>query len=159
MAVRRTALAAPALGTDALPEEGTGRLILIVARQMRTRFDQRVSRLGLTMQQAGLLVWAHRFGGTTPGALTDFLGTDEAGVSRLLDRLEAKGLLVRRSHERDGRSLKIVLTPSGRAMVPRLERLGKAARRRVFTGLREEEQRALHRTLRRIHANLAEDWA
>src|SRR5260370_11032658 len=90
-----------------------------VARELRTVVDRQVQPLGLTMQQAELLVWTHRQREATPTHLTALLLTDDAGVSRLVDRLEAKGLITRTVHGRDRRSRELRVAPSCRALVAR----------------------------------------
>lgn len=93
--------------------------ILQLARELRTAMDQRFEPLGLTSQQAGLLI--HLVTGvTSPRRLSGLLGTDSAGTTRLLDRLETKGLVERGRDANDRRAISVVLTDAGRALVPRL---------------------------------------
>jgi DNA-binding MarR family transcriptional regulator len=93
--------------------------ILRLARDLRTALDQRCAPLGLTSQQAGVLIYV--FTGLTSGKqLAEALGTDSAGITRLLDRLEAKGYLARSPDPTDRRAQAISLTESGRALVPDL---------------------------------------
>src|SRR5213593_736675 len=120
MAVQRRAVGEPI--RLAVPRQRVGRLLIGVARELRTFVDRQVQPLGLTMQQAELLVWTHRQRGATPTQLTELLLTDDAGVSRLVDRLEAKGLITRRVHGRDRRSRELQLTTAGRALAARLMR-------------------------------------
>lgn len=93
--------------------------ILRLARDLRTALDQRCAPLGLTSQQAGLLIYV--FAGLTSGRqLAEALGTDSAGVTRLLDRLEAKGYLERSPDRSDRRANAIALTEAGRDLIPEL---------------------------------------
>src|SRR5438045_3359848 len=129
MAMRRLALV-PA----AEAEEGLGRLLLRVVREMRTRFDRSLEGFDLTAQQAEILYRCSRAGELTPKQLTNLLVTDNAGVTRLVDRLEAKGLVARRASADDRRSVTIKLTRSGTALVPRVARVAHAQRRRLAAG-------------------------
>jgi DNA-binding MarR family transcriptional regulator len=91
--------------------------IIRLARELRTALDQRFAPLGLTSQQAGLLI--HVFTGQTAAKqLAELLGTDSAGVTRLLDRLEAKGYLARSPDGSDRRAIQVALTVAGRALLP-----------------------------------------
>ena len=98
---------APKLGPE---DEGLGRLLLRVVREMRTAFDRKLEHVGLTAQQAEILFRCSRAGELTPKQLTNLLSTDNAGVTRLVDRLEAKGLVTRHASASDRRSVTVRLT-------------------------------------------------
>jgi len=136
------------------PRRRVGRLLIGVARELRTVVDRQVQPLGLTMQQAELIVWTHRRRGATPTQLTELLLTDDAGVSRLVDRLEAKGLITRRVHGRDRRSRELRLTPPGRALATRLMRFAARGNEKLLAGLSPQETRELRRLLLRVSDNL-----
>ena len=138
----------------AQPRHRVGRLLIGVARELRTVVDRQVQPLGLTMQQAELIVWTHRQRGATPTQLTELLLTDDAGVSRLVDRLEAKGLITRRVHGRDRRSRELRLTPPGRALATRLMRFAARGNEKLLAGLSPQETRELRRLLLRLSDNL-----
>jgi DNA-binding MarR family transcriptional regulator len=93
--------------------------ILQLARELRTAMDQRFEPLGITSQQAGLLIHVVT-GVTSPRRLGELLGTDSAGTTRLLDRLEAKGLVERGRDVADRRAISVALTKAGRALVSKL---------------------------------------
>lgn len=94
-------------------------LIVRLARELRTALDQRFAGFGLTSQQAGLLV--HVFTGqSSPRRLADLLGTDTAGITRLVDRLEAKELVRRAPDPADRRAVVVELTKAGRSLIPDL---------------------------------------
>ena len=133
--------------------ERVGRLVIRVAREVRTMVDREVQPLGLTMQQAELLVWTHLHRGASSRQLTGLVLTDEAGMSRLVDRLEAKNLVVRRGHGTDRRARTLELTPSGRALVARLRRVAVKGNRHLLAGLTARETAELRRLLLRVSHN------
>lgn len=136
--------------------EGVGRLVMRLARDLRTAADRQLAEYGLTMQQAELLYYAgSTHGGISPGKLTDLLLTDEAGVSRLVDRLEAKGLVRTRASEHDRRALTLGLTPAGRRMIAKIWRRRRAANRRLRAGISDAELQHLHSVLLRLIENIA----
>lgn len=149
MAIRRIAPDAE------LGQEGLGRLLLRTVRDMRTLFDRKLEGLGITAPQAEILFRCDRRGELTPKQLAELLTTDNAGVTRLVDRLEAKGLVTRKASTSDRRSVTLRLTPAGRALVPRVRRIAEAQKRRVFAGLTLAEQDRLRSLLHRVIANLA----
>ena len=59
----------------------------------------------------------HARGPLSPSALAERLGIASASVTAMLDRLTLAGLLVRRPHPTDRRSLLVELTPHGRATI------------------------------------------
>jgi DNA-binding MarR family transcriptional regulator len=135
---------------------GVGRLILELAREMRTAFERELTPLGITGQQAELIYRTHRAGTITPNELTRLLLTDNAGVTRLLDRLEAKRLIARRAHPDDRRSVHVTLTASGRALIPRLRRVADAQQRRLLREMSAPEEARLRQLLERVLANVRE---
>jgi DNA-binding MarR family transcriptional regulator len=135
------------------PEQRVGRLLIRVAREVRMMVERQVEPLGLTMQQAELLVWTHLHRGASPRQLTDLVLTDEAGISRLVDRLEAKKLVIRRGDGMDRRASVLELTPTGRGAVTRLRRFALAGNRRLLAGLSPHEVAQLRRLLLRVSEN------
>jgi DNA-binding MarR family transcriptional regulator len=131
-----------------------GRLLLRVARELRRAADRQLEPLGLTMQQAELLMGAGAHGATSPGQLTSLLLTDEAGVSRLVDRLERKRLVRRRANDRDRRSRTLALTPAGRALVSTILRSRARANRSLRVGISDAELVQLGSTLLRLLENM-----
>jgi DNA-binding MarR family transcriptional regulator len=131
-----------------------GRLVIRVARELRTFVDRQVAPLGLTMQQAELLVWTYRQRGANATDLTDLLLTDDAGVSRLVGRLEGKGLITRRVGVGDRRARALQLTPSGRALAKRLLRFAGRGNEMLLAGLSPRERADLRRLLLQVSGNL-----
>lgn len=94
-------------------------LILRLGRDLRTALDQRFTATGLTSQQAGLLIHVYA-GRSSPKELAGLLGTDSAGMTRILDRLADKGLITRSPDPTDRRAVTVKLSEAGRALVPSL---------------------------------------
>jgi DNA-binding MarR family transcriptional regulator len=109
---------------------------------------------GLTTQQAELLIGPGAHDGISAGQLTALLLTDEAGVSRLVDRLESKGFVRRRANDRDRRTRRLELTPLGRALVARMRRRRATANRRFRAGISDDELAQLSSTLLRLSDNM-----
>ena len=83
------------------------------------------------------------------------LGTDTAGMTKLLDRLEVKGLIERQPNPGDRRSVLIALTADGQALTPRLRPVFGRITRRLFTGFSDAEIGVLTTMLERMRGNLA----
>ncbi len=115
--------------------------------QQRRRFLIAASELDLHPAQAGALL---QLAAPLPmNELAYRLACDNSNVTGLIDRLEARGLVVRRPSFDDRRVKHVVLTDAGRELRERM--LEQVARPTPgFERLTEDEQRQLAGMLRRI---------
>jgi DNA-binding MarR family transcriptional regulator len=125
-----------------------------LGRDLRTAIDRELAPYCITAQQAALMLVARLHGGRGPSNLADPLGTDTAGMTRLVDRLEAKGLVARHSSPTDRRSVLIELTPAGQALAPELIAAFKRAQEKLLDGMDESETEQFRATIRRLRDNL-----
>jgi MarR family transcriptional regulator for hemolysin len=91
-------------------ERHIGFLISDVARLLRTAFDRRVRRLGLTRSQWLVINRLHRHPGATQSELAEMLEVEKATAGRMVDRMENKGWVARRPDARDRRVNRLHLT-------------------------------------------------
>jgi len=133
---------------------GGGSLLHQVARDLATALERQLAPFDITAQQAALLLHAARQQ-SSPSQLMTVLGTDTAGMTKLLDRLEAKGLIERRPNPGDRRSVLITLTKDGRALAPRLGPVFGRVTGQLFTGFSPDEIGVLTTMLQRMRGNLA----
>ncbi len=115
-------------------------------------FAERIAPHNVTAAQFGLLVLVAANPGATQAALARAFGTDRSVMVRLIDRLEAAGLVDRRAREGDRRSNAIVLTERGAALLETLKREVRAFEDRVTACLTAGETGTLLALLRRINA-------
>src|SRR3954471_24367969 len=95
-------------------DEFIGVMISDVARMLRTTFDRRVRKLGLTRSQWLLLTRLHRRPGASQTELADMLEIDRASAGRMIDRMEKAGWVQRRPDGVDRRINRLYLTPGAR---------------------------------------------
>lgn len=76
-------------------------------------------------------------------------------MTRLLDKLEARGILARVADPSDRRALHIHLTPAGLAIWKDINTCAQRVRTQATSGLSEAEQAQLFRLLERVRDNLA----
>lgn len=91
-----------------------------------------------------------------PSALAERLGIASASMTAMLDRLTLAGLLVRRPHPRDRRSLLVELTPHGHATIGAAFDVFREDVLLAVDGLAPDEVRALGGALERVVAALRE---
>jgi len=79
-------------------------------------------------------------------------------MTRLLDKLEARGLLVREADPNDRRALHIHLTQAGFTMWRDIDQCGQRVRERALRGMDDDTRTQLTRLLEQVRDNLvAED--
>ena len=139
--------------TQIIPVLGSGSMLHQVARELTIELDRRFALLDVTTQQAALLSYASS-GRSSPSQLMDAIGTDTAGMTRLMDRLEAKGLIRRRPNPDDRRSVLVEPTDRGLALVPELAPVFGQVTRQLFEGFSDAEIAKLTSFLRRMRENL-----
>lgn len=135
------------------PAVVTAGVIMRLARDVRTALDQRFAAYDLTSQQAAVLIHVYT-GEASPRRIGELLGTDTAGMSRLLDRLESKGLIRREADPGDRRAIVVSLTDRGAALIPQLPPLFEVVGSELASGLAEEEVEATLRVLQSMLRNL-----
>jgi DNA-binding MarR family transcriptional regulator len=134
-------------------QKSVGYLVNRVAKEMRDLLERRMLPHGVTAHQWAILI--HVYGGEaqTGKALADLLGIDGAAVSRLVDRLVAKGLLVRKPHEKDRRSWIVSMTPKGRQVTEQLPPIARGVLNQFLNGFSEKETTLLISSLKRMLNN------
>jgi DNA-binding MarR family transcriptional regulator len=107
----------------------------------------------LTPGEFGLLVLVERNAGLSQMALARALGIDRSTLVPILNRLQARGLLVRRSSPTDGRTHALGLTPAGEKALARYARLVKVHERRIAAGLSADETHILIELLEKVRGS------
>jgi len=138
---------------QARDEEAVSTLIFHLGREVRTALDRRFESHGITSQQAALLLLSRLLKEPSPIKMAARLGTDAAGMTRLLDRLERKQLIVRRVSPDDRRLVVVELGPRSRRVLPRLIPEFKWAENGLLDGFKKSEVDQLNKMLRRLLHN------
>jgi DNA-binding MarR family transcriptional regulator len=107
----------------------------------------------LTPGEFGLLVLVDRNAGLSQMALARALGIDRSTLVPILDRLQARGLLMRHRSPTDGRTHALALTPAGEKALGRFTRLVRAHEKRIASGLSSAETRSLIELLEKVHSS------
>lgn len=93
-----------------------------VARLLRVDADKRARAHDMTRAQWGILIWLERQPGITQKELSELLEVEPITVARLIDRLEARGMVERRPDPRDRRIWRLHLQ---QAALPVLRDIGR----------------------------------
>jgi DNA-binding MarR family transcriptional regulator len=131
-----------------------GFLLNDVARLLRTAYDRRIRKLGLTRAQWWVLTHLYRSDGVSQTELAEILEIEKPTLGRLLDRLEAKGW-VRRDHDaRDRRVWRVHLTSEVEPALRTMRAIAAELRRDALTGVNAAERERFVDTLLAIKENL-----
>jgi MarR family transcriptional regulator for hemolysin len=117
-----------------------GSLIGRTYRQWRRAADLRLQPFDLT--EATWLPLVHIGRATTPPRQKDLaalMSVDNSSVVRLLDNLEKAGLIRRQEGETDRRAKIVVLTPRGRAIADKVEKVAQRIRIDALEGLSDKD--------------------
>lgn len=117
------------------------------------RTDRAVAHLGLTTQQIGVILLLSCGRATTPFELSRAMSYDSGSMTRMLDRLEKKGLIARSRSDTDRRIVKLELTPQGRHAAKQLPEIGAAVLNEQLHGFSESDLATLIALLSRFIAN------
>lgn len=112
--------------------------------------DAHLVPYGVTAAQFKVLIINARFGVDTPAQMSRYLALDSGSMTRMLDRLEHKGLLMRRRSEADRRQVQLVLTDDGEALAARLPVIGANAMNELVGMLEPGEIAELERILTKL---------
>ena len=98
-------------------EENIGLLIHDVARLLRVLYDRQMSSIGLTRSQWWLLTYLFFKDGINQSELAILMDMEKAPLSRLLDRMEKKGWVIRKNESKDRRTKNIYLSESIKPLI------------------------------------------
>jgi MarR family transcriptional regulator for hemolysin len=125
-----------------------------VTRLWRLVLDQRLRPRGLSQATFRALVNLARLGdGVTQRALAERIGIEGPSLVRLLDALEANGLVERRPQPMDRRAKALYLTEKARAVLDDAGGVADDVRAEILDGIAEAELTIAISVLDRIAAN------
>jgi DNA-binding MarR family transcriptional regulator len=134
--------------------ESVGYLISRVKSTMSNMVTQRaMAELGITSTQASILFMVASGKCLLAAELAREYGIDASAVTRLIDRLEKRGLLTRVRSSEDRRVVRLALTAEGCAIAARLPAIFNDVTGKLLSGFTPEETGFLKSLLRRVLAN------
>ena len=100
-------------GVSCQPEETVGYMIRILHLSLLKRIDLEMQGHDLTAMQWRPLLIISKGKGDTAALLAKEMGMDTGAITRMLDRLQSKGLVIRKRSELDRRVVHLELTEEG----------------------------------------------
>jgi MarR family transcriptional regulator, organic hydroperoxide resistance regulator len=112
-------------------------------------------RLGLSVLSVRVLAVLSLNREAAVGELADATSIDPSTLSHILRRLERGKLIAKVRQEHDNRSVRVLLSPKGRALAKRCFDTAVHHERMLTRGLQAAEVRALKAALERLYSNFA----
>lgn len=133
-----------------------GLLFRQVRDAMWARMEQELAAAGHELNFSQFITIKTLAAGTASAAeLARAAYLHPGAMTRLLDKLEARGILARVADPSDRRALHIHLTPAGLAIWNDINNCAQRVRERATAGLSEAEQAELYRLLTQVRDNLS----
>ena len=128
-----------------------------VARLLRVEVDKRARVNGMTRAQWAILIWLERQPGISQKELSEILEVEPITVARLIDRLEARGIVERRPDPRDRRIWRLHLLRPACDVLHEIDEQRADMRRIITAGISEASLETLTEALLRMKATLTQE--
>ncbi len=135
------------------PHSSLGYLIGNARRLLIEALDHELAQHDLTAAQAIVLFQLDHGEFTHAAEYCRVLQYDPGAMTRLIDRLEAKGFVSRQRTAQDRRTVKLEITAAGRSLVPRIRATAIGVFNGFLRGFTKSEARQLTDLLKRLLAN------
>lgn len=132
---------------------GLGHLVNAVRNTIFAQLESELAPLELTSAQFIVVIGAMRGRARTVNEFCAFAGIDAGSMSRLLDRLEAKGIVRRVRGHTDRRQVQVELTEKGQQLSTQLMPVIDRVYRRFLHGFSGADAQQLQALLQRMLAN------
>lgn len=120
----------------------------MVSNAVSQEFARKVSGEGVTVAEWSFMRALYELEPTPPSVLAERMGMTKGAISKLAERLTAKGLVAREESRDDKRAHNLSLTKGGRTKVPVLASLADENDAEFFGVLTKKEHETLDRILR-----------
>jgi MarR family transcriptional regulator, multiple antibiotic resistance protein MarR len=135
------------------PSQGVGAFIGRARRTIVEAIDQTLAPLDISHAQWIVVMLLGDGAAATAAELCKLLIYDPGAMTRLLDRLENKGVLRRVRAKGDRRTVRLQLTAAGKRLYPRILDALVQVFNRLLRGFSRSEVRQLEQLLQRMVAN------
>ncbi len=125
------------------------------ARAYRTRAGVYLGRIGLHPGQEAVLKALAETDGLAMSDLAHALGVQPPTVTKMISRLSAQGLVVRKASTSDGRQALVHLTDDGKERIEAVDQSWKRLEKEALAGLDEKDRKKLRKLLRHLEGNLS----
>ena len=133
-----------------------GMLMSQVDRLCTKKFVQNARKFGMDISQDQWMVigpiWKQK--GISQKEIAEYCGKDKTSVTKIIDTLEKKNLLVRYSDQIDQRIKRVVLSNKGKNLMKNVMPVIEQHRNDLLEGIKSKEIETFKIVLKKIHNNL-----
>jgi MarR family transcriptional regulator, transcriptional regulator for hemolysin len=133
-----------------------GFLLKELSRRYVNRFEVRAAEIPVNLAQAKALVRLEKNEGVSQARLAELAEVDPMTMVRILDRMEAEGLLERRPDPADRRARCLYLTAKAKPILHEIWRLSDEIRAEIFAGVGKAEREQFMAVLERLYHNISQ---
>lgn len=135
--------------SDYILEDQIGYLLRLVSQRHGVIFQKHTIN-SITPTQFSALIKIHENKGCSQNHLGRLAGMDVATVKGVVDRLQAKGLIVSSADPGDRRRHLMSLSPDGEKIIDDMKSAGKRITAETLKPLTEQEQKSLVKALKKL---------
>ncbi|HWM67671.1 MAG TPA: MarR family winged helix-turn-helix transcriptional regulator [Steroidobacteraceae bacterium] len=129
---------------------------MVAAMERHLAAHPRIGQLGLTVPQCVVVLTLGNGPVSSTGDLCRSVAYDSGAMTRMVDRLEGKGLLSRARSRSDRRSVELQLTALGKEMVPEVREISRSVSSSCLRNFSMSEVFRFEQMLTRMLASAAE---
>lgn len=135
-------------------DESLGFIIYKTHLKLKSHLNQLFKPFDITTEQWGILARLWEQDGVAQKDLAEKTHKDQPNVTRILDKLEQKGLIRRELNPGDRRAFSVFLTKEGFSLKSHLVPLAENSMEKALQGFNPEEIQILKASLNRIFDNI-----
>jgi DNA-binding MarR family transcriptional regulator len=151
---RAATVAVPSADAASVPaKHGIIRLINRVRVEMIDALDRELSKYDISAPQLIVLAYVANKEADSAAALCKSISYDPGAMTRMIDRLQEKGLLRRTPNPEDRRATNLELTAAGSALYPQLLAAKETVQAQFLRGFSKNEVHVLDSLLNRMLKN------
>lgn len=139
---------------DFIVDDSVGFIVSRTHIKMKNYLQQKFKPLDITTEQWGVLARLSVQSGISQKELSEKSCKDQPNITRILDKLEAKGLIRREANPDDRRGFLVFLTESGSDLRAKAIPIVRASLAEALKGFTDEETALLKTLLNKIFDNL-----
>lgn len=134
--------------------EALGRLIYLNAQEIKNFAEKLLKPYDLTLEQFHLLKQMSSELGMSQRELGELANKTPANMTRILDRLELKNLVIRKGIKEDRRATHVFLTSKGDALVHEVFATFESFSSQLEEGISDQDQQVVRKVLVTIEKNI-----
>jgi DNA-binding MarR family transcriptional regulator len=133
-------------------EAHLGYWLRLVSNDVSRAFERGLQKQDISVAEWVAISQLAEGTGLMPATLASKMGMTRGAISKVLEKLDSKGLVSRSVSSADSRVQILSLTERGRRILPRLTRIADSNDRHFFAALDPDEKAALRNLMRKLAA-------